>query len=79
MAHRFFLLYLVGIPVTSAGLTVLNHQQWYHKMRGHRTHTEVRDSALIWPLTVPLLTWGLLSSTPNYFLEEMYYKKKKGL
>ena len=79
MALKFAIIYLVGIPVTSAGLTVLNHQQWYNKMKGHFYETELRDSALIWPIAVPLLTWGLLSSTPNYFLEEMYYKKKKGL
>lgn len=75
MAHKFALVYLVGIQVTSAGLKVMSKQSWYRKIYGDGEFFNGDNQlfALLWPGTLPMLGLSMMSRLPIYLLD----KKKK--
>jgi hypothetical protein len=69
--------YLLGVPVTSVGLTVITNQTWYKKIYRRKLHDDdIMVASVIWPATVPLFTANLIACVPQYYLEEKYYKKR---
>jgi hypothetical protein len=78
MAHKVGLIYILGVPITSLGLTVIGNQTWYKKMYKRPLYdSDIQMTAVLWPVLLPMFAVSVISSIPNYYLGEKYYKKER--